>query len=132
MVTKGASEGVPLFCARIEEMGYPVFYSTAIQRFMKKRLAMVRGKRKGSVVMKYKHILKEYKIHQAERIKRCEMLFKALKTTPEPTEQEEQEIYREVSKRKRELSKEPAPVLNLECMIEYLQTKLEEQREGTE
>ena len=99
---------------------------------MKKRLAMVRGKRKGSVVMKYKHILKEYKIHQAERIKRCEMLFKALKNTPEPTEQEEQAVYREVSQRKRELSKEPAPVLNLECMIEYLQTKLEEQREGTE
>lgn len=132
MVTKGASERVPLFCAREKTEGYPVFYFTAIQRFMKKRLAMVGGKRKGSVVMKYKHILKEYKIHQAERIKRCETLCRALKDTPEPTDQEEQEIYRKVSQRKRELSREPAPVLNLECMIEYLQTKLEEQREETE
>mgnify|MGYP006102858989 FL=1 len=99
---------------------------------MKKKLAMVSGGCKGSVVMKYKHILKEYKIHQAERIKRCEVLCKALKDTPEPTEQEEQEVYRRVSQRKRELAKEPAPVLNLECMIDYLQTKLEEQREETE
>ena len=54
-------------------------------------------------------------------------------TQSEPsTEQEEQEVYRKVSKRKRELATEPAPVLNLECMIEYLQTKLEEQREGAE
>lgn len=82
--------------------------------------------------MKYKHILKEYKIHQVELIKRCEKLCKALKDTPEPTDQEEQEIYRKVSQGKRELSKEPAPVLNLECMIYYLQTKLEEQREETE
>ena len=132
MVTKGASEGVPLFCARTDRRGDPVFYSTAIQRFMKKRLAMVSGRRKGSVVMKYKHILKEYKKHQAERIKRCETLCKALKDTPEPTEQEEQEVYRRVSQRKRELAKEPAPVLNLECMIDYLQTKLEERREETE
>jgi len=99
---------------------------------MKKRLAIVSEGCKGSVVMKYKHILKEYKIHQAERIKRCETLCKALKDTPEPTEQEEQEVYRRVSQRKRELAKEPAPVLNLECMIDYLQTKLEEQREGAE
>ena len=95
---------------------------------MKKRLAIVSGGRKGSVVMKYKHILKEYKKHQAERIKRCETLCEALKDTPEPTIKEEQEIYRKVSQRMRELSKEPAPVLNLECMIEYLQTKLEERR----
>lgn len=99
---------------------------------MKKILAIVDRRCKGGVVMKYKHILKEYKIHQAERIKRCETLCKALKDTPEPTEQEEQEIYRRVSQRKRELSKEPAPVLNLECMIEYLQTKLEERRKETE
>tara|TARA_R110002153_G_scaffold72533_5_gene189696 strand:+ start:1090 stop:1449 length:360 start_codon:yes stop_codon:yes gene_type:complete len=112
--------------------GYPLLHFIAIHIFMKKKLAMVSGGCKGSVVMKYKHILKEYKIHQAERIKRCEVLCKALKDTPEPTEQEEQEVYRRVSQRKRELAKEPAPVLNLECMIDYLQTKLEEQREETE
>lgn len=79
--------------------------------------------------MEYKHILKEYKKHTRERIKRCETLFKAFKDLPDPTDKEERETYQRVAKKTKRLIKEPFPAFRMECLLDYVQNKLEEQEE---
>jgi hypothetical protein len=79
--------------------------------------------------MEYKHILKEYKKHTRERIKRCETLFKAFKELPDPTAEEERDTYRRVAQKARRLIKEPFPAFRLECLLDYVQHKLEETEE---
>ena len=75
--------------------------------------------------MDYKRTLKEYKKYQAERIKRCGVLFKALEYIPEPTEDQMRRAYERLNKRQKVFAKEPQAIMNLECLIEYLQEAIE-------
>jgi len=76
--------------------------------------------------MEYKPILKEYKNYTRDYIKRCEILFKTFNDLPDPSNAEERETYRRVAKKTKRLIKEPLPVFRLECLINYIQNKLEE------
>lgn len=79
--------------------------------------------------MEYKPILKEYKKYTRERIKRCEILFKTFKDLPDPTSEEERETYRRVANKTKRLIKEPFPAFRLECLLDYIQNKLETKEE---
>ena len=91
---------------------------------MKKKLA-VHGSLCKMQNMDYKRTLKEYKKYQAERTKRCGVLLKALDYMPEPTDEQMQRAYERLNKRKRVFAKEPQAIINLECLIEYLQEAIE-------
>jgi len=95
-----------------------------IHIFMKKKLAVHESLCKMQN-MDYKRTLKEYKKYQAERTKRCGVLLKALDYMPEPTDEQMQRAYERLNKRKRVFAKEPQAVINLECLIEYLQEAIE-------
>ena len=95
-----------------------------IHIFMKKKLA-VHGSLCKMQNMDYKRTLKEYKKYQAERMKRCGVLLKALDYMPEPTDEQMQRAYERLNKRKRVFAKEPQAIINLECLIEYLQEAIE-------
>jgi hypothetical protein len=75
--------------------------------------------------MDYKRTLKEYKKYQAERTKRCGVLLNALTYLPEPTDEQMQNAYERLNKRERVFAKEPQAIINLECLIEYLQEAIE-------
>lgn len=75
--------------------------------------------------MDYKRTLKEYKKYQAERTKRCGVLLKALEYIPEPTDDQMQRAYERLNKREKVFANEPQPIINLECLIEYLQEAIE-------
>lgn len=75
--------------------------------------------------MKYKTILKEYKKYQAERTKRCGVLFKALEHIPEPTDEQLQRAYERLLDKGRISANDPNPVVDLECLVEYLQQAIE-------
>jgi hypothetical protein len=91
---------------------------------MKKKLAL-HGSLWKMQNMDYKRTLKEYKKYQAERTKRCGVLFKALEYIPEPTAEQMQGAYERLSQRNAGFCKQPQAVINLECLVEYLQEAIE-------
>ena len=95
-----------------------------IHIFMKKKLAG-HGSLCKMQNMDYKRTLKEYKKYQAERTKRCGVLLKALEYIPQPTDEQMQRAYERLSKREKVFANEPQPIINLECLIEYLQEAIE-------